>query len=151
MDAVILRDGASEVEVRPFETGTGVRLRITATADGRSLDLDPLELEGLTRLPYTTLPGIALSARSADVAPPPVGRPASAIEVLRNEFALVEVRVAGGPDGPGLWIRSMISGAEVALRPTDLERLSALRHRDLSPLIDPSGMVVTEEPDPDQV
>jgi hypothetical protein len=149
MDAVILRDGGSEVEVRRFETGTGVRLRVTAVADGRVLDLDPLELEGLTRLPFTTLPGFP----GVGLDDPSTRREGGAggVEILRNEFALVEVRVAGRPDPPGLRVRSLISGVEVELRAEHLQRLTALRHRDLSPLIDPSGLVAATEPDPDQV
>ena len=36
------------VDVRVVETGNGVRLRIESPRSGRSIDLDPLELEALT-------------------------------------------------------------------------------------------------------
>jgi hypothetical protein len=36
------------VSVRVIETGNGVRLRIESGRLGRSIDLDPLELESLT-------------------------------------------------------------------------------------------------------
>ena len=52
------RDGAPEpielanefaaVTVRVVDTGNGVRLRIESARSGRSIDLDPLELESLT-------------------------------------------------------------------------------------------------------
>jgi hypothetical protein len=48
-------------------------------------------------------------------------------------------------------IRDLATGAEVHLDPLELESLTRWKHEDFAPLIDPSGLVGTGEPDPDQV
>jgi hypothetical protein len=45
---VELANEFAAVSVRVVETGNGVRLRIESGRLGRSIDLDPLELEALT-------------------------------------------------------------------------------------------------------
>ena len=150
MDREVLREGAVEVEVSEEVTESGPRLRIRSLGGETSLALDPLELEGLTRLPFTPFdPLEGLSGGLGEdlvVAPPGPG-----LAILRNEFAMVGVGVAEGPGGPRLLVRNMASGAEVRLGPAQLERLTRVRHRDLAPLVDPSGLVAEIEPDPDQV
>lgn len=150
MERRAIQDEEAEVEISAEQTGTGPRLRIRSVGTGgRSVALDPLELEGLTRLPFvafTALPG------AQDVAEETVfGPPREDMDILRNEFAMVGVSVVEAPEGPRLHVRNMASGAEVRLRAGHLDQLTRLRHRDLAPLVDPSGLVVQEEPDPDQV
>ena len=145
----MLGEGRDEVEVTEHVTGTGPRLRIRSLAEEAAVDLDPLELEGLTRLPFTTFP--ALEDRLDEADAETVFGPPGDLRILRNEFAMVGVSVAGGAGGPRLRVRNMASGAEVRLRPGHLARLTRLRHRDLAPLVDPSGLAAEEEPDPDQV
>ena len=45
---VVIANEFATVTVRVVETGHGVRLRIESVRLGRSIDLDPLELETLT-------------------------------------------------------------------------------------------------------
>ncbi len=138
-----------EVEVSPEVTPTGPSLRIRSVGHGSVLVLDPLELEGLTRLPFTPLPGLEGAAdETGDRSP---GRAEAGHEILRNEFAMVAVTLAAGPDGGRLLVRNMGSGAAVGLGAAELDLLSRLRHRDLAPLVDPSGLAAQSEPDPDQV
>jgi hypothetical protein len=47
-EPVALANEFAAVTVRVVETGNGVRLRIESGRLGRSIDLDPLELEALT-------------------------------------------------------------------------------------------------------
>jgi hypothetical protein len=47
-EPVELANEFAAVSVRVVETGNGVRLRIESGRLGRSIDLDPLELEALT-------------------------------------------------------------------------------------------------------
>src|SRR5687767_2896818 len=56
MDIQTLGDGEDEVEVSEEVTGTGPRLRIRSVGMAVEVDLDPFELEGLTRLPFTSFP-----------------------------------------------------------------------------------------------
>lgn len=71
--------------------------------------------------------------------------------IYRNEFAMVEVGRYETQSGPRLHIRDLSSGSEVFLDPLELEGLTRCRHEHFAPLIDPSGMVGADEPDPDQV
>lgn len=74
-----------------------------------------------------------------------------AVEIYRNEFAMVEVGRFETPSGPRMRIRDMSSGNEVFLDAMELEGLTRARHRDFAPLLDPSDLVSEAEPDPDQV
>jgi hypothetical protein len=51
---------------------------------------------------------------------------------LRSEFAMVEVALAEGRNGPALLVRDSESGATVSLDPLELEALTRLRHEDLA-------------------
>ncbi len=146
----LLREGGDAVEISQRVTATGQRLRIHSLARGAVVDLDPFELEGLTRLPFT--PFAPLEEARDELDPDVVLAGADdGLEILRNEFAMVGISIADGPDGRTLRVRNMGSGAEVRLRAGQLERLTRLRHQDLAPLVDPSGLSSEEEPDPDQV
>ena len=156
MDVENLDDGEERIEVSEEITATGPRLRIRSVRRAVAVDLDPLELEGLTRLPFTTFPPLGPPVMgdqgdAADAAEVRLGAPDPGLHVLRNEFAMVGVGVSDEPDGRRLRVRNMSSGAEILLRPTQLDRLTVLRHRDLAPLVDPSGLAAQAEPDPDQV
>jgi hypothetical protein len=164
MDVETMGEGEDEVEISEESTGTGPRLRIRSVGKAVELDLDPIELEGLTRLPFTSFPalgpapgpalgpepGPALGA-SPDLHQGGVGAQEAGLHILRNEFAMVGVSVTEEPDGPRLRVRDMASGAEILLPPEQLAKLTRLRHRDFAPLVDPSGLAAEEEPDPDQV
>jgi len=47
-EPIELANEFATVTVQPVETRNGVRLRISSARLGRSIDLDPLELESLT-------------------------------------------------------------------------------------------------------
>ena len=51
---------------------------------------------------------------------------------LRNEFAMVEVALVEGRNGPGLAVRDSETGATVTLDPLELEALTRIRHEDLA-------------------
>lgn len=72
-------------------------------------------------------------------------------EIYQNEFAMVEVTRHETESGARMRIRDLATGAEVYLDPLELESLTRWKHEDFAPLIDPSGLVGTGEPDPDQV
>lgn len=150
MDIQTLGDGEDEVEVSEEVTGTGPRLRIRSVGMAVEVDLDPFELEGLTRLPFTPFPLLGASPvpQEGEIG---LGASEAALHILRNEFAMVGVSVTQDTEGPRLRIRNMASGAEILLPPEQLAKLTTLRHRDLAPLVDPSGLAAEEEPDPDQV
>lgn len=142
-----LREGSNEIEIAPHVTATGPRLRIRSLRGGHTVDLDPLELEGLTRLPFTPfapLDGTDFGEERRVVT-------VAGLRVLRNEFAMVGVGMTTDSDRPRLRVCNMGSGAEVKLGASQLARLAALHHRDLAPLIDPSGLAAGREPEPDQV
>lgn len=134
MEVEVFEDGSASVEVSRFQTPTGTRLVIRDPNKGGEVYLDAIELEGLAR---------AASELSEE-------RP-EGMEVLKNEFAMVEVGRVETPEGARLLIRDSASGAEVRLNPSDLERLASVRHEYFGPLLDPSELVAEGEPDPDQV
>jgi hypothetical protein len=72
-------------------------------------------------------------------------------EVFQNEFAMVEVSRYETETGPRLHIRDLATGAEIFLDPLELEGLTRWTHEDFATLVDPSGLIATGEPDPDQV
>ncbi len=134
------------VQVSRYETPTGARLRLKGAA-GEAF-LDPLELEGLTRVRYKPVPGVAFPSRDdAERAAEAWRACAGRWERLQNEFALVAVAVVG-PEG--LLVRDMNAGLAVVLTPQELEALLGIRHMDLAPLVDTSDMVALPEPDLDE-
>jgi hypothetical protein len=72
-------------------------------------------------------------------------------EIYQNEFAMVEVTRYETDSGARMHIRDLASGAEVYLDPVELESLTRWKHDDFAPLVDPSDLVGSAEPDPDQV
>jgi hypothetical protein len=137
------------VEVSRFETATGPRLRLRKTgAIPMDAYLDPLELEGLTRVRYK--PIRVLSAGPSDREERRIRASITSVQPLQNEFAMVGVAVTGGGNGePGLLIRDMNAGQTVLLSPAELEALLRARHMDFAPLIDTSDLVAIPEPDLD--
>ncbi len=155
MEPAVLREGTAEVGVAVEVTPTGARLALRAPS-GAAIALDALELEGLTRLPFSPFPplgsaGSSISRGGEDGGREVGGAEAEGFEVVRNEFAMVGVRLAAEGEIRELVVRNIGTGAEVRLRPSQLERLARLHHRDLAPLVDPSDLVPEAEPDPDQV
>lgn len=136
------------VHVSRYETPTGVRLRLMAADGGQEAFLDPLELEGLTRVRYKPIP--ALPVVSEDGAAEVWRRHAEGAERLQNEFALVAVALVRGQDEDGLLVRDMNLGLAVLLRAHELESLVGVRHIDLAPLVDTSDLVALPEPDIDE-
>jgi hypothetical protein len=59
--------------------------------------------------------------------------------VLRNEFAIVEIKKDNTANGVRLMIRDVMSGNSVYLDPLELEALTKIRCHHLLPLLDPSG------------
>lgn len=143
------------VEVSKFETATGARLRLRragsagagAPAEAEAY-LDPLELEGLTRLRYK--PIAVLSRTRTDRERPGQPAKAEAVEHLQNEFAMVGVGISHANSDTRLVIMDMTAGQTVFLTSQELEALLAARHMDLAPLIDTSDLVAIPEPDIDQ-
>lgn len=136
------------VEVSRFETTTGPRLRLrNAGAISMEAYLDPLELEGLTRVRYK--PIRLLPAGPSEREDRRVRAAIAPVQPLQNEFAMVGVAVAHGNGEPGLLIRDMNAGQSVLLSPTELEALLRARHMDFAPLIDTSDLVAIPEPDLD--
>lgn len=155
------------VEVSRFETATGPRLRLREAAPGRDAReayLDPLELEGLTRVRYKPIrvlpaaPGRAAREHQGRGAPPEQagadadrGPAADAAGRLQNEFALVAVAAARTDGEAALLITDLNAGHSVLLSGDELEALLQARHMDFAPLIDTSDLVALPEPDIDQV
>lgn len=137
------------VQVSRFETATGPRLRLRRTA-GIPMEafLDPLELEGLTRVRYKPIallpagPSEHEERRSREMTDP--------LQPLQNEFAMVGVAVARANGEAGLMIRDMNAGQTVLLTPGELDALLRAHHMDFAPLIDTSDLVAIPEPDLDE-
>ena len=80
------------IEVSTYQTATGPRLRLRRhTPRPAEAYLDPLELEGLTRVRYKPIPLLPPRSDQADAATP---RTDGTMAPLQNEFALVSVGVA---------------------------------------------------------
>jgi len=136
------------VEVSRYETPTGVRLRLRHAEAGREAFLDPLELEGLTRVRYKPVPVLPVAtADGAEQAAEAWKSVGEGSERLQNEFALVAVALVGSE---GLLVRDMNGGLAVVLGSQELEALLHVRHMDLAPLVDTSDMVALPEPDLDE-
>lgn len=137
------------VEVSKFETATGARLRLRrAGSKGAEAYLDPLELEGLTRLRFKPL--AVLGGASTGRERPDRPDEAEPVEHLQNEFAMVGVGISRANSDAYLVIVDMNAGQKVFLTSQELEALLAARHMDLAPLIDTSDLVAIPEPDIDQ-
>lgn len=138
------------VEISKFETATGARLRLRQA--GRTqveTYLDPLELEGLTRVRHK--PIIMLRAPARRVPDEALRRAAAErVEPLQNEFAMVGVGVTKWNSEAGLLIKDMNAGQIVLLTADELEALLRARHMDFAPLIDTSDLVAIPEPDIDE-
>jgi hypothetical protein len=148
MTQELLKDAFASVEVGRFETASGSRLRVRDTETGDQIFLDPIELEGLTRLRESrdrSLRGLLRDAAGDE------DLDAADLETMQNEFAMVQVGRLDTGSGPRLFVRDLASRAETSLRPSELQGLTRLRHRQLAPLLDPSDLVAAMEPDPDQV
>ena len=87
--------------------------------------LDPLELEGLTRVRYKPIPLLPPRSEHADETTP---RTDGTMEPLQNEFALVSVGVARVGSEEALLIRDMNAGQAVLLRAYELDALLRARH-----------------------
>jgi len=140
-----------DVEVSKFETPTGARLRLRRV--GRTpaeAYLDPLELEGLTRVRHTPIAVLPVAGKAERDEDQLRSAAAARMEPLQNEFALVGVGVARGKTEAGLLIRDMNAGQAVLLTPAELEALLAARHMDFAPLVDTSDLIAIPEPDIDE-
>ncbi|MEA2227299.1 MAG: hypothetical protein QOF29_611 [bacterium] len=149
---------AGAVEVEALRAPSGERLRVRDLRGGAEICLDPIELEGLTRVRHGALAaalGLAGNGGAAGAngaAAHETEAPASvALEVLQNEFAMVAVGRVDVAGGPRLLVRDLASRTEVLLDPGELCTLTGLRHRSFAPMLDPSSLVQAVEPDPDQV
>ena len=79
------------IEVSKYQTATGSRLRLRRhTPRPAEVYLDPLELEGLTRVRYKPIALLPPRSEQTDEATP---RTDGTMEPLQNEFALVSVGV----------------------------------------------------------
>lgn len=137
------------IEVSKYQTATGPRLRLRRhTPRPAEAYLDPLELEGLTRVRYKPISLFPPRPDQADATTP---RMDGTMEPLQNEFALVSVGVARVGSEEGLMIRDMNAGQTVVLRAQELDALLRARHRDFAPLVDTSDLVAIPEADIDQM
>jgi hypothetical protein len=143
-----LEDRSATVEVGRFDTASGPRLRVKDIESGLEIFLDPIELEGLTRLRSSRAESLSSLVAGDDREEP---TPPAELETMQNEFAMVQVGRIRSEDGTRLYIRDLASRAETTLLPIQLQGLTKLRHRQLAPLLDPSDLVAAMEPDPDQV
>jgi len=136
------------IEVSKYQTATGSRLHLRRYAPRPAeVYLDPLELEGLTRVRYKPIPLLPPRSEHADETTP---RTDGTMEPLQNEFALVSVGVARVGSEEALLIRDMNAGQAVLLRAYELDALLRARHRDFAPLVDTSDLVAIPEADIDQ-
>lgn len=62
-------------------------------------------------------------------------KPEGGPEILKNEFAMVEVGTRVDGNGARLVIRDVETGNVIELDPLELEALTRLRHRDFDPLV----------------
>lgn len=74
--------------------------------------------------------------------------------LLRSEFAVVQVRVDRSANGDRLCIQDLRSGRVFHLDPLELERLTTIRHQDLTYVVSPArgewfnGVDLLSAPDP---
>ncbi len=139
------------VEVSKFETATGARLRLRrADRTPSEAYLDPLELEGLTRVRYKPIAVLPAGDRKDSDETQLRSASPERLEQLQNEFAMVGVGVARWNDDARLLIRDMNAGQTVLLTAAELENLLRARHMDFAPLVDTSDLIAIPEPDIDE-
>jgi hypothetical protein len=149
METQLYEEGSVAIEVSRFETSSGPRLRLRDLGESTEIFLDPLELEGLTRIRGG---GLALGRPSMDDDEEEDSHGGGLSgEVFQNEFAMVTVGRLDRGGRTRLVVRDLASRAEAYLRPVELQELTRLKHRQFSGLLDPSELVAAGEPDPDQV
>jgi hypothetical protein len=150
METQLYEEGSVAIEVSRFETPSGPRLRLRDLGESTEIFLDPLELEGLTRIRGG---GLTLGRPSFDDDDEEEGSHGGGVseEVFQNEFAMVTVGRLDRGGRARLVVRDLASRAEAYLHPLELKELTRLKHRQFSGLLDPSELVAAAEPDPDQV
>jgi hypothetical protein len=149
METQLYEEGSIAIEVSRFETSSGPRLRLRDLGESTEIFLDPLELEGLTRIRHG---GLALGRPSMDDDEEGYSHGGGLSgEVFQNEFAMVTVGRLDRGGRTRLVVRDLASRAEAYLRPVELKELTRLKHRQFAGLLDPSELVAAAEPDPDQV
>ena len=146
METQLYEEGSVAIEVSRFETPSGPRLRLRDLGESTEIFLDPLELEGLTRIRHGGLVG-----RSSIDDDDHSHAGGVSEEVFQNEFAMVTVGRLDHGGRARLVVRDLASRAEAHLRPLELKELTRLKHRQFAGLLDPSELVAAAEPDPDQV
>jgi hypothetical protein len=147
MKTQLYEEGSVAIEVSRFETPSGPRLKLRDLGESTEIFLDPLELEGLTRIRGG---GLVLGRPSMDDDEDSHAGGLSE-EVFQNEFAMVTVGRLDRGGRARLVVRDLASRAEAYLRPLELKELTRLKHRQFAGLLDPSELVAAAEPDPDQV
>jgi hypothetical protein len=148
MESALLESETAAVEVAADITPARQRLWLRDTCLNVDVYLDPIELEGLTKVRKVRFEAVRDRATAE---PALVPGSLAKLEVLQNEFAMVEVGVARSDHGDCLFIRDLVSRAEICLDAEVLRSLTQLSHSQFAPLLDPSQLVLTEDPDPDQV
>jgi hypothetical protein len=148
METQLYEEGSVAIEVSRFETPSGPRLRLRDLGESTEIFLDPLELEGLTRIRGG---GLVLGRPSIDDDDEDSHTGGLSEEVFQNEFAMVTVGRLDRGGRARLVVRDLASRAEAYLHPLELKELTRLKHRQFAGLLDPSELVAAAEPDPDQV
>jgi hypothetical protein len=148
METQLYEEGSVAIEVSRFETPSGPRLRLRDLGESTEIFLDPLELEGLTRIRGG---GLVLGRSSFDDEEEGSHGEGVSEEVFQNEFAMVTVGRLDRGGRARLVVKDLASRAEAYLHPLELKELTRLKHRQFSGLLDPSELVAAAEPDPDQV
>jgi hypothetical protein len=148
METQLYEEGSVAIEVSRFETPSGPRLKLRDLGESTEIFLDPLELEGLTRIRGG---GLVLGRPSMDDDDEDSHAGGLSEEVFQNEFAMVTVGRLDRGGRARLVVRDLASRAEAYLRPLELKELTRLKHRQFAGLLDPSELVAAAEPDPDQV
>lgn len=147
MRPALLESKTAAVEIAADTTPARQRLCVRDARSDAEVCLDPIELEGLTKMREIRLEALVDGGEPAPETPPaPVE-----LELLQNEFAMVEVGHVETTRGGCLFIRDLASRTEVCLDADTLCGLTRLTHGEFAPLLDPSQLVQAEEPDPDQV
>ena len=142
-----LEGAGAAVEIESEANALRQVLHVRDASSSAEVALDPFELEGLTK---TTEIRFEALLDGGERGPEPAAAPAD-VQVLQNEFAMVEIGTLETARGGCLFIRDLGSRAEICLDAAALAALTRLSHGEFAPLLDPSGLVQAEEPDPDQV
>lgn len=144
----LLETDTAAVEISTERNALRQVLHVRDPRSNAAVALDPIELEGLTKSGEIRCEAL-LDGGYARVTPVPAAP--QELELLQNEFAMVQVGAVQTTRGGGLFIRDLASRAETCLDADALRGLTRLTHGEFSPLLDPSRLVQAEEPDPDQV